>query len=303
CERLSRFDNTVRIVHMEDNEDELVRSFLGPYAYQRALMSADGAGIPDSLTHPLSGRRFLRASDGVTMLMAAMGELIPPDLPVCVIWPAADDRVYYPRANRGVVRAKYDLCREAVILVYTGNTHPANFREVRSLYLSIHLLNRRGIPARLVRTGTNVFGFDPTYQEWANRYALSLGYLESRRELGELLAMADLLVQPGKDDAFNRYRFPSKLPEYFASGRPVVLPRTNIGCVTRHLEDAYVLPNADGPAIANAVEQLVGDPALSVRLAEGARAFYTANFSWSSSASRLVQFYVEVIARKSKGRS
>ena len=46
----------------------------------------------------------------------------------------------------------------------------------------------------------------------------------------QLLVAADILVQPdGSPGPFNDYRFPSKLPDFFASGRPVVLPKTNIG--------------------------------------------------------------------------
>ena len=63
-----------------------------------------------------------------------------------------------------------------------------------------------------------------------------------------------MLVQPGRPDAFNDYRFPSKLPEFLASGRPVMLPRTNIGL---HLEDgveALLLGHGDADEIADKVD-------------------------------------------------
>ena len=49
------------------------------------------------------------------------------------------------------------------------------------------------------------------------------------REIPGYLALADAFVQPGAADDFNRYRLPSKLPEFLAMGRPVVLPDCNIG--------------------------------------------------------------------------
>jgi hypothetical protein len=58
-----------------------------------------------------------------------------------------------------------------------------------------------------------------------------------------LLALADLLVQPGKPDAFNDYRFPSKLPEFLSVGRPVILPDTNIAKHMVHRRHGFVVPD------------------------------------------------------------
>ena len=50
-----------------------------------------------------------------------------------------------------------------------------------------------------------------------------------RSELPDYYALADVLIQPGRADDFNDFRIPSKLPEFFAMGLPVVLPPTNVG--------------------------------------------------------------------------
>jgi glycosyltransferase involved in cell wall biosynthesis len=110
------------------------------------------------------------------------------------------------------------------------------------------------------------------------------------------MALADIFVQPGVPDAFNDYRFPSKLPEFFALGRPVVLPRTNLGTALRHGVDAYVLDRADAAGIAGAVRALREDPALAERLARGATAYAAANFSWRRSAAALASFYAGLAA-------
>ena len=47
--------------------------------------------------------------------------------------------------------------------------------------------------------------------------------------LPALLRLADVLVQPGESNRFNTHRLPSKLPEFLASGRPVIMPRANLG--------------------------------------------------------------------------
>lgn len=278
------------VVHLEDNEDQLVKSFLGERAY--VLAAADKfQNFPDSLTHPREGREFLRNASGVTVLIDALKGMVPEGVPAQTFWPAADSTIFHPRPANPALRAELGIPSDALVLAYTGNAHPANYREVRSLYLAVHLLNRDGIPTRLVRTGKDEFGADHYYREWADTYAVNLGYVSPREKLGDILALADVLVQPGKPDPFNNLRFPSKLPEFFATGRPVVLPRTNIGLVARHMQDAFVLEEANGPAIADAVAQIHRDPALAQRLAAGARAFYESHFSWKKSAETLSAFY------------
>ena len=44
---------------------------------------------------------------------------------------------------------------------------------------------------------------------------LDLGFV-SRDRLWDLLAAADVFVQPGGPSPFNDYRFPSKLPDFLA---------------------------------------------------------------------------------------
>jgi glycosyltransferase involved in cell wall biosynthesis len=105
------------------------------------------------------------------------------------------------------------------------------------------------------------------------------------------MALADFFVQPGAPDDFNDYRFPSKLPEFFALGRPVILPRTNLGEILRHGEDAWILPNANAASIAEAIRLLRKDSDLRNRLTTGALAVATRYFNWQRSASDLLAFY------------
>jgi glycosyltransferase involved in cell wall biosynthesis len=112
----------------------------------------------------------------------------------------------------------------------------------------------------------------------------------------ELLAAADVLVQPGRSDAFNDYRFPSKLPEFLASGRPVVLPRTNIGL---HLEDgveALLLERGGADEIAEKVAFLAVDPELRAMLGERGREFAFRELRWSKNVSAVVDLYRGVSA-------
>jgi glycosyltransferase involved in cell wall biosynthesis len=154
-----------------------------------------------------------------------------------------------------------------------------------------------------VRAGRNYVNDDSNYRQWAAEFSSELGFIEDRKLLGRIVAEADVLVQPGRSNPFNDLRFPSKLPDFFASGKPVVLPKTNIGLVTRHGEDAYVLDNADGIAIADAVVAIMSNPRLQERLAKGARAFYERQPTWTIAASRLATLYEKILAAPPRQRA
>ena len=64
-------------------------------------------------------------------------------------------------------------------------------------------------------------------------------------------------------DDFNRYRLPSKLPEFLAMGRPVMLPHCNIGHDLEDGEDALLLERGDAIEIAERLEQLIADRELA----------------------------------------
>jgi glycosyltransferase involved in cell wall biosynthesis len=162
---------------------------------------------------------------------------------------------------------------------------------MRSHYEAVALLNRRGRTTQLIRTGRDFPGFLTESDAWIRPHLISLGHVGRAKHLPALMAVADYFVQPGLPGAFNDYRFPSKLPEFFSLGRPVILPRTNLGSLVRHGEDAWVLPQADAATIADAIEQLHGNPALVDKLSRGAAAFAATHFSWSRSARQLLEFY------------
>jgi glycosyltransferase involved in cell wall biosynthesis len=283
------------IIHLEDNEEHIARCMVGPQRYAQAERGTFPGEFPNGLSHPLRARQFMAQASGFSLLIASLAEKIPATSPRVVFWPATEAAIFHLRPRNDALRAELGISSDTCVLTYHGNVHGANFREVRSLYLAVALLNRRGIPAKLVRVGSTYIDQPPKYHQWTREFCLDMGFVVDRRRLADILAMADMYVQPGASDPFNDYRFPSKVPEFFAMGKPVVLPRTNVGLVTWHLVDAYVLDEANGPGICEAVTRLWSDHALYQRLAHGAQEF-SAKFSWSRSAEALAQFYQRLAA-------
>lgn len=280
-----------QFVHLEDNEWHITARALA-VEQEDIQGSADDMDmlVPEHLSHPLRSKEFLASADGVSLIVDRLGEFVPDGVRSKVVWVSADQDKFFPRPIDYARRRSLGIQDREIVFVYTGNVHATNANEVRSLYLAVAILNREGTPARMIRAGTDVYPFLGEDDSWARQHAVELGYVP-HREVAGLLAMADVLVQPGRPDAFNDYRLPSKLPEFFAMGRPVMLPATNLGLHARHLEEAWVEPVVDGLAIVKAALEIRRDEALRERLCKGARAFFEANLNWGRAASILEELY------------
>jgi glycosyltransferase involved in cell wall biosynthesis len=291
CEKVAGFCDFALFVHLEDNEELILEVNLGmPFEKLARTRSAD---IPVNLSHPRNYRTFIAAAAGVTMIMDRLERFVPPQVPKLILWPGADEQLFHPRPRDAALLEQLGVAAGTTVLCYTGNVHSANGRDVRSLYLAAAILDREGTPTRLIRTGRDFCPFLGPDEEWARRVSIELGHVPYQ-EIPAILSLADVLVQPGADNAFNEFRLPGKLPEFFAMGRPVILPHTNVGRFVRHGEQAWVLPKVDALGIANAVRALRQDQALSERLATGATQFYRQHFNWKNNTRGLVEFYQQV---------
>lgn len=286
------------IIHLEDNEEHLLESYMGrDLALLREESQLDyPKPLPELLSHPVRHRNLLRVADGVTVIVDTLRDFVPPGIPVLTLPPGVDLTQYHPQASHTGLREQLMIRPEEKVIVYTGSNTFANEAEIRELFLAVQRLNAAGQPTRLVRTGFSSPDFVASLPaDWAT-WTIDLGFIEKSRLPG-LLAMADVLVQPGAPGAFNDYRLPSKLPEFLASGRPVVTVASNLGLVLEDGVNALVLPVADAPAIAAACQRVFSDPALARRLGEGAAAFARKHFDLAAISRRLAGFYDETLAR------
>jgi glycosyltransferase involved in cell wall biosynthesis len=282
------------VVHLEDSEEAVLSAEHGGVSV--AALKQLPAPMLDRIVrprqaHPLRAARFLEQAAGVTVLIDRLLELVPAGVPAAVAPAGFDEAVLSPRRSRDEVRAELRVAPSELVIVYPGNIHMVNMEEMRSLWAAVAQLRSAGHPVVLVKTGwgsTQTVTFPPL-----GAGLRDLGWVR-RETVPELLAAADILVQPGGPGPFNDFRFPSKLPEFLASGRPVVLPRTNLGLKLRDGEEALLLERGDAPEIAAAVARLAADPALRVRLGEAGRAFALRELRWTTSVDRVQELYSDI---------
>jgi glycosyltransferase involved in cell wall biosynthesis len=120
------------------------------------------------------------------------------------------------------------------------------------------------------------------------RYA---GYLERGALLREYAA-ASVLAVPLFDDVISHARFPTKLGEYLASGRPVVTNR--VGEIPRFLEDgrsAQVPPPGDAAAFAAAINQILDDPSGGQVMGRKGRQVAEEHFHYANYGTKLCEFF------------
>ncbi|MEB3340288.1 glycosyltransferase [Okeania sp.] len=292
CRKLRKAYDFQLVIHLEDNEEYVLEKYLNkPFS---EIANANGSlNIPENVSHPQRYKEFLATANGVTVIIEKLKEFVPNNVPTLTLWPGVDTEHFSQRKPNPERAKQLGVPDDNIVFSYTGNVHAANTEEVKSLYLAVALLNREGQRTTLIRTGRDFENFLGDDDSWARQYAIELGYVD-RSLMPEILALANVLVQPGKPDKFNDYRFPCKLPEFLAMGKPVVLPATNIGLEMENEKDALVLPAVDATHIVDSVTKLLQDKSLYKKLSDGSINFAKTHLSWQKNTKLLLSFYKEI---------
>ncbi len=285
------------VVHLEDNEEELLQAYTRQTLEDLRAESpaALRARLPDTLCHPHRLENLLRLADAVTVIVDALREMVPASTPVRRLFPGVDLSFYRPMEPDESLRAELGIRPGERVVTYTGSTSFANEDEMRELYLAVELLNKQGLPSRLLRTGFTSPQFRASLPEDAAACAIDLGLIAKTR-LPALLALADVLVQPGHRGRYNDFRLPSKIPEFLASGRPVVAPDTNIGLLLRDGIEALLLRDGSPEEIAAACRRVFEDPRLAAELGRNGRAFAERHFELTANVRALATLYADLLA-------
>jgi glycosyltransferase involved in cell wall biosynthesis/ubiquinone/menaquinone biosynthesis C-methylase UbiE len=297
-EELAKIYNCPYVVHLEDNEESILEATFRRSFAELSRLSCQSLDtiIPPHLSHPLRYKEFLDKACGISVIIDTLQEFCPPALPSEVIWPGYDDNIDWAPPFDAKLQQRLGIGTNEFVVVYTGNVHLSNQQEVSSLYLAIGLLNRRGIRTKIVRTGVDhVQLLNKSLEKDLKEFCINLGHVD-RSELPATLSLADILVQPGKADQFNNYRFPSKLPEYFATGKPVLLPAANIGRYLKDGDECILLQQGHALEIAQKLEILFHDNEMRKKTGAAGQHFAEQNLRWDQSAAKLQAFYQRLLA-------
>jgi glycosyltransferase involved in cell wall biosynthesis len=286
------------VVHLEDDEDVVTRTQLRWSDTELSTLSAAELDelVPLHLSHPKRSRAFLSGAAGVTVIVDALRAKVPEGVPQLLLEPGADLSLFGPdpdRSERSRRRQSLGLGPSTTVLLFHGGIHPAIQRDMFALYTAVAKLRRIGQDVVLLRLGTSSYA-----PEVSTAFRRADGVIQvssvPRWELANWLDLADIYVQPGAANVFNARRLPSKLLDFFAMGRPVILPGTNLGRRCRDGHDAIVLRQGGAEEIIRSVLRLMSDPDLMEQLGRNGRALAERDFDWDDKVEVLEKFYAQL---------
>jgi glycosyltransferase involved in cell wall biosynthesis len=121
-----------------------------------------------------------------------------------------------------------------------------------------------------------------------------LGLLD-QATMAAAMACADVLLLPYTNRSVNLFRYPNKLGDYLAAGRPIVANNTgDLGHLVTNERVGLAVPDTP-EAFAVAVKDLFDDPTLADELGQRGRALAETKLDWRFFARDLEVFYGNIL--------
>ena len=241
----------------------------------------------------------LRAADLVTVVSEPLrAQLLARGIPndrIFVNPNAADLTRFAPEIDGTNVRAQYGL-DNCCVIGFIGTFGPWHGAETLAEAFSLLLEQRPDLRGRvrllLIGDGTRLPAVKEILQIRNRLGDTIITGLVPQQQGNSYLAACDILALPTvpNPDGSPFFGSPTKLFEYMAMGRGIAA--SAIGQITEILQDertALLVPPADAGRLAHALERLVDDPALRVRLGAAARVEAELRHSWGAHVSRLIE--------------
>jgi glycosyltransferase involved in cell wall biosynthesis len=283
---------TPLVIYLEDNEWWISARAIG-FDETTLLQHTEqeiSTLLPDALAHPFYFDSFIGLADAVAVIQDKLRIQVPPWVRCETVMLGVDLDFFTPRPADTSLREKYGVAQDERVIVYHGGVDQFKSLAIETLCRAVGLINRQGFPCRLLRTGIRPLEcFDRLPDETASAIS-DLGLLP-RRELPDLLALADVFVQPGQIDPFEELRLPGKVPEFLAMERPVIMPNANVAHLFRDGWDAVLLSTGTAEEIAEKCIGLFSNPYRASEIGRAGRALAQKYFDVKSQARRLQDLY------------
>jgi len=287
---------TPLVIYLEDNESWLSTRELGldQATLAGALENEIASKLPEALSHPFRYDCFIGLADAVAVIQDKLKIEVPPWVRCETVMLGVDLEFFSPRPPKISSRKKYGIADGERVIVYHGGVDQFKSRAIESLCKAVELINRKGIPCRLLRTGIRPLTFLDEWPRETVSVINDLGMLP-RSELPDLLSSADVFVQPGQIDPFEDLRLPGKVPEFLAMGRPVIMPDANIAPLFRDGVDVLLLRTGDADEIASKCIELFADAKRAAEMGRAGRVLAEKYFDVRSQAGLLEGVYKSAV--------
>lgn len=297
----NRFDIPL-LVHYEDDEDILFEQADSGDYFRHLSFAIDTFLHPDKWVwvHPFTYQWINVYADRLTVISPAYGRALEAHWgrTASLLIPGVDLARFSPDVVRDG-KLVHSLGLEGKkVLVYGGSI--AKFYEFQILLEAFRQIAGKFPDLHIIQYGRNFMSKE--VNAFLEQHDLSarvhlLGQVP-HHEVERYLALGDILVQPGQNNQFNLHRLPSKIPEYMAMGRPVILFSCGIGEYFEHRRHAYKLENGTASELAQAITEIMSDEKLRLLLSRGSREKAVELFSWPKSVDNLVSIYQSTVVNQ-----
>ena len=282
CEKLWELVEARFIIHLEDDEQAIQKHFPA------------GNAEASSRTSPLHGPRFLESADAFTVIIDSLLDSIPTNKPHHCLLPGFDKIAADNNRESPFSRSDFAVPDDYKLITYPGGASGPNSQDLTDLFKAVDLLNQYGTPCLLLKTGFP----DPLVRnalpEGAENWIRDLGYLQ-RDQMWRLIELADVTVQPGRINDYNEKRLPSKLPDLFGLGKPVITSSANLGHRLEDGKQALLLKESTAEEIAARCQELFSNPELASNIAQEGQKAGESWFDLTNNIIGLLLFYEEIL--------
>ena len=296
CEYMNIIPTPIAI-YLEDNEEWISQATLD--ATENTILSfADkeiNERLPRHLSHPFDSLYFIGLCDLAILIQKKLALTIPSFIPQKIVpWGYDLEEFQHRLEGSDEVREKYDIPATDKVIVYPGGLNLFTASAIKDLCEAVILINQQGIHCILVRTGRGpLTEIDPN-NDYPKRLIRDLGVIP-RSDIPSLLNIADVFVQPGRINPFEDLRLPSKIPEFLAMAKPLILPNCHIADMFRNGIDAIILKTGEPQEIAAKCLEIFADEELSASLGKRARLIALEHFDINKQTNLLIETYQETI--------
>lgn len=247
--------------------------------------------LPEVLAHPFRYHEFIGLADFVVVIQDKLLDEVPGWVQCTSIMPGVDLSEFYPRSANFDLRRRYGVLDNERVIVYPGGLNEFTRPGIETLCNAVGLINEKGCPCKLLRTGPGSLDFLHTLPSGYAQSIIDVGVVQ-RNDVSDILSLADVFVQPGRIDPFEDLRLPGKLPEFFSMGRPVITPDVNISYLLSDSVDAVITHDGTAEEIAAKCLDLFSRPSFADAIGRRGRAFAENNFDIKVQAALMSRAYI-----------
>lgn len=215
---------------------------------------------------------------------------------VTTIYNGIDTAQFRPRPRAIGLRRALDIPDDAIVTLTIGQISLRKGWDTLAAAMELAASRRPSLHALLVgrryATKQETIDYEDSIRHTFNRAMPGrVRFLGERHDIPELLAAADLLIHPARQEPFGRV-----LLEAAASGCPIIA--TDVGGTKEMLgETAFLVPSDNPAQLADAIETLANNSALRRHLASAARSRIETQFHTDESARAFARVLGENEAR------